>query len=85
MSSRQFKMLQSADKHLTKRLFRYTGSGAILVNDYLHILVPKLSVPIDERDVGKLSSKCVCINLTKCIHNIFIIYFHLQTNTIQLL
>ena len=37
MSSHHLKMLQSADKHLTKRLFRYAGSGAILINDYLSI------------------------------------------------
>ena len=36
----------------------YTGSGAILVNDHLQILVPKLPVPTSESDVGKLSSKC---------------------------
>ena len=36
MSSDHLKLLQSADKHLTKRLFRYTGGGATLVNAYLH-------------------------------------------------
>ena len=58
MSSHYLKMLHSADKHLTRRLFRYAGIGAILINGYLHILVPKLSVPTSEKDVGKLSSKC---------------------------
>ncbi len=37
MSSHHLKMLQFADKHVTRRLFMYTGSGAILVNDHLHI------------------------------------------------
>ena len=37
MSSHHLKMLQSADRYLTRKLFRYTGSGAIFVNIYLHI------------------------------------------------
>ena len=81
MSSRHLKMLQSAVRHLTKScLCRYTGSGAILVNAYLHIGIcfQNCQFPL-VKGVGKLSSKCAYI-LPKCIHG-----FHLQPTPLQLL
>ena len=62
MSLQYLKMLQSADKHLTRRM---SGIQEVVLYWSMTIytfwnLLPKLSVPIGERDVGELSSNSKC-------------------------